>query len=903
MYCYSLISSGLIASGTSVLLQFGLQQCACIATVLSPTMCVYCRYKDRHKERFCCVCNSLLSPFCSSCVATDSVSVDKPKSPLLNTPSLNCKEETTSIASLLCKGETTSIASLHCKGETTSIASLNCKEETTSIASLHCKGETTGIAEIRDGGDNCGGDCQDFHCETDSKQTDTSLSAERVPSDIDVDGHQLEQEVESQNSDCEGECVNWSSVHEDEILIPSQTYGNSDQTHRPSHAADGGGGTPSSEQQRHIVMCNWCEVSFTSVEGLCSHLTTHTTPHWQELNLFKQSTAKSENHGEGNRTVKHDHGRRRKLVSFFEDTSSQDNRHSSRPEDVLDTAAASSGSVLHGPEDKSAADYGCLLCSTVYRSVWSFSRHVRCKHIKKNAFKCCMCGKTFNTKMSLVTHLKGHSHLHHGNAKNSNITPTREATNDNKDKYRPYKCAVCGVCFRFLGNLANHAEKHPREDVFFCHKCQHTFRTVSGFTGHYCQFGGFVPKGSVPSPEVRGFCPKATVAFDDLSKVASSQGICGEEMPKEQAGQDQWRMLNTNTGPQGSKEGLSGDSQAGEDPSDQHVAVEDSQHKVGVPECQRACTKKKPPSFDGLKREAGSRRKTTEKTLPHKCPCCPASFKFASGLLKHSQKHTGCNPFPCPQCQQAFPSRVKLFSHQEKDHWASTPITCQYCGKGLKNITTLHQHLAIHTGELPYPCDSCPLRFKNHTALCRHRRQHRGASQYTCNQCGASFHDFNQYTRHVELHSSTKSHLCPTCGAAFHHASRLSDHMASRHGARQYVCEYCGKSFALKASHRMHLKTHLEVRPFQCVECGRAFLARNKLKLHVDRVHLGLKPCKCTQCGMAYATPSRLNEHVRAAHTNARPYKCHVCGKCFAKSGVRQVHLRTHKKAQVFGTD
>ena len=508
---------------------------------------------------------------------------------------------------------------------------------------------------------------------------------------------------------------------------------------------------------------------------------------------------------------------------------------------------ASEAGNASGTEDEKKPSK-CLFCKATLKKVVHFTKHLQ-KHLKSNAFKCCQCEKTFASLRELEQHIEVQAH---------------DSVNSDS---RPHQCGICGLRFTHLRYLANHAKKHPEPNPFWCAHCQQGFPSITKLTAHSCRL------------VIEGECGEHPEGIQDLlcdgMSLERVQGDDGGDCPID-------IFQHTAERPEEEMERCIGNTQ------------EETVTSSGDDIQSQVQTDVNETSIDQPGRRPKRSTKTSSKDQRHKCPDCPATFRHLSRLKIHSQKHTGQNAFPCPQCESSFPCKKQLLQHQEKDHWGSAPITCQQCGKVLKSMMSLEQHLLFHTGERPYGCDVCGESFRSQPALSMHRRTH-NPDPFKCRECSAEFLDPASYKVHMNDHAGVKPHLCSVCGDAFAQRYQLKQHMV-RHGRKQFVCEHCGSAFYTSFQHKVHVMRHLGIKPFTCELCDKSFVRKGKLKQHHISVHLRTKPYKCNLCDKAYSDTSRLNEHVRAIHTNERPFKCPVCGKAFAKSGCRQAHLRTHKQ-------
>ena len=186
------------------------------------------------------------------------------------------------------------------------------------------------------------------------------------------------------------------------------------------------------------------------------------------------------------------------------------------------------------------------------------------------------------------------------------------------------------------------------------------------------------------------------------------------------------------------------------------------------------------------------------------------SFTTKNSLEIHFRKHTGENPFKCPDCGKRFPYKSILTRHSRK-----------------------------HTGEKPFQCKKCSKRFVCNFSLQNHLRRHAGEKPYTCEQCSKNFTTKSELNNHFKTHSTEKS----------------------------YICEQCSKRFASNKNLQRHFRRHAGEKPFQCEKCSKRFVCNQNLQNHLRR-HTGEKPYECEQCYKRFTTKSNLNVHSQI-HTRA----------------------------------
>ena len=88
------------------------------------------------------------------------------------------------------------------------------------------------------------------------------------------------------------------------------------------------------------------------------------------------------------------------------------------------------------------------------------------------------------------------------------------------------------------------------------------------------------------------------------------------------------------------------------------------------------------------------------------------------------EKAFGKGDYPCPKCDQYFPTTMALRSHLKKMHIAKTiQVYCDQCGKGFCDKRLMSEHIIrVHKG-LKSVCSYCGFTSPNPRALTRHKRR------------------------------------------------------------------------------------------------------------------------------------------------------------------------------------
>lgn len=114
----------------------------------------------------------------------------------------------------------------------------------------------------------------------------------------------------------------------------------------------------------------------------------------------------------------------------------------------------------------------------------------------------------------------------------------------------------------------------------------------------------------------------------------------------------------------------------------------------------------------------------------------------------------------CKDCEKIFPNEYRYM-----DVWAQ--IVDKYIQTGLQmwfvwlieftdelvlSLSSLGQHMIVHTEEREYKCDQCPKAFNWKSNLIRHQMSHDSGKRFECENC-----DKVQHTQHVSCALDTQA--------------------------------------------------------------------------------------------------------------------------------------------------
>lgn len=163
----------------------------------------------------------------------------------------------------------------------------------------------------------------------------------------------------------------------------------------------------------------------------------------------------------------------------------------------------------------------------------------------------------------------------------------------------------------------------------------------------------------------------------------------------------------------------------------------------------------------------------------HKCPQCPATYKYMKGIYRHiRQVHSGEDRYMCEgeegkPCSFHCESREKWLRHQRSQHGAGHSYKCKHCKKICPVLTSLLKHQS--TGACPklrvLKCKLCNPHKDYHmeSSLKTHVKQGHGVSEdnkkeftdamqttYTCYICLVKLPSAMDHFKHIRAHVEAK---------------------------------------------------------------------------------------------------------------------------------------------------
>jgi len=325
----------------------------------------------------------------------------------------------------------------------------------------------------------------------------------------------------------------------------------------------------------------------------------------------------------------------------------------------------------------------CRYCSQVFGSenfdldkcreecVRDVVDHILVQHFQTYAYKCELCGNTFNSKGPFHSHMK----------------------TNHADQLRKFECPTCQCGFYFKKELKSHIrlahEPNEKGLNLKCGQCDKTFSSKKTKYAHMRGIHGICSKNIKKEKPSVSMCP-----------------ICGEKKKSEHNLGQHIKKFHENAFPE---------------PIVCHLCTEIKQ--------LRNRKYHTPYSYELHMRQihsGGAEGKVV-------CEYCCKEFIGSIGKCKFALKehiqavHMGIRK-ACDECGKTFISNIVLNKHKKHVHRKEGAYPCKACGKIFRYSQQAIDHEYKDRGLTPYMCKNCPFKSADNWALAKHKKVCPGAT-------------------------------------------------------------------------------------------------------------------------------------------------------------------------------
>lgn len=121
----------------------------------------------------------------------------------------------------------------------------------------------------------------------------------------------------------------------------------------------------------------------------------------------------------------------------------------------------------------------CQFCAKLFYTDREVRGHEKC-HLNERSYICSLCGRGFNNKSELNTHLK--SKAHNADYKAKKYYPRKSPTNATCKKV--YRCTLCVPATIFSNPLERTDHRNMAHKIYDCDICKNSFLTIESLNSH-----------------------------------------------------------------------------------------------------------------------------------------------------------------------------------------------------------------------------------------------------------------------------------------------------------------------------------------------------------------------------------------------------------------------------------
>lgn len=335
-----------------------------------------------------------------------------------------------------------------------------------------------------------------------------------------------------------------------------------------------------------------------------------------------------------------------------------------------------------------ARTYECYVCQAPFVTRDECGRHLGGNHMSI-AFRCPVCGQSFDNKATKTEHMKNHEKQYHcdecGNRfhlKTTLKTHRWRKHRQSRDKNRTFMCSICKKTWASSSSLWLHMRRHNRANLLHCSQCEYSAPNQN-------LLGRHIKTHSEQRDFQCDLCPRAYKRKATL---------------------------------------------------DAHKQFHLDKNRTVCSICNKVMT-----TTYSLRQHM---RRHSGQNFLH-CSLCDFKCPIQSELDRHMSSHMNRRNFTCDLCPSAFNRKSGLVAHK-RTHLDDEPnFQCEQCGVRFAYQAGLKRHMLVHSGIRNHKCDRCPKTYAHSYNLLAHRRTHKENFIYNCDLCGEKFAEKLSLKKHL----------------------------------------------------------------------------------------------------------------------------------------------------------
>ena len=234
------------------------------------------------------------------------------------------------------------------------------------------------------------------------------------------------------------------------------------------------------------------------------------------------------------------------------------------------------------------------------------------------------------------------------------------------------------------------------------------------------------------------------------------------------------------------------------------------------------------------------------------CNTCKKILSSQQALNTHKRIHTGEHPYCCSQCgkkftdESAYQRHLNIhISNNEKKQFP-----CKFCDKTFNACATRYIHVKRDHEVSIHQCNSCEYSARYKYDLKSHiNHKHSNIEKITvsCQECGKRLKQKCLNNHMKQVHLEPDKYKCEICRKGFASKGNLKTHNLFHAKSKKFPCLICVEQFYTKNSLKLHTKSQHFIERIECGKCDYEGIAK-ELRSHDKLVHQNMELHNCDLC-------------------------------------------------------